>query len=83
MIIPIRCFTCGKVVAHLYEDYRNILQDSLKNDDTLSISTSDTAYNTKKTLEGKALDDLGLDKYCCRRMFLCQNDICKTISHIL
>jgi len=21
MIIPIRCFSCGKPVAHLYEDY--------------------------------------------------------------
>lgn len=22
MIIPVRCFTCGKVVGHLYEDYK-------------------------------------------------------------
>ena len=22
MIIPIRCFTCGKLVAHLFEDYK-------------------------------------------------------------
>ena len=21
MIIPIRCFTCGKVIAHMYEEY--------------------------------------------------------------
>ena len=21
MIIPVRCFTCGKVIAHLYETY--------------------------------------------------------------
>jgi len=21
MIIPVRCFTCGKVVGHLWEDY--------------------------------------------------------------
>lgn len=22
MIIPVRCFTCGKVLGHLYEDYK-------------------------------------------------------------
>ncbi|MGC8812285.1 MAG: DNA-directed RNA polymerase subunit N [Candidatus Aenigmatarchaeota archaeon] len=22
MIIPVRCFTCGKVVGHLYEEYK-------------------------------------------------------------
>ncbi|MFX0015537.1 MAG: DNA-directed RNA polymerase subunit N [Promethearchaeota archaeon] len=21
MMIPIRCYTCGKVIAHLYDDY--------------------------------------------------------------
>ncbi|MEM7821326.1 MAG: DNA-directed RNA polymerase subunit N [Candidatus Aenigmatarchaeota archaeon] len=23
MIIPVRCFTCGKVVGHLYSEYKN------------------------------------------------------------
>ena len=22
MIIPVRCFTCGKVIGHLWEDYK-------------------------------------------------------------
>ena len=22
MIIPVRCFTCGKVIGHLYEDFK-------------------------------------------------------------
>lgn len=22
MIIPVRCFTCGKVLGHLYEDFK-------------------------------------------------------------
>ncbi|KAM3134702.1 DNA-directed RNA polymerases I [Paramecium bursaria] len=26
MIIPIRCFTCGKVVAHLWNDYLALLE---------------------------------------------------------
>tara|TARA_Y100000817_G_C16573010_1_gene418438 strand:- start:65 stop:316 length:252 start_codon:yes stop_codon:yes gene_type:complete len=83
MIIPIRCFTCGKVVAHLYEDYRNKLQEELKDEEMLSTYATNDVYNSKKTIEGKLLDELGINRYCCRRMFLCQNDICKTISHLL
>ena len=26
MLIPIRCFTCGKVVASLYEDYKKRIE---------------------------------------------------------
>jgi len=55
MIIPIRCFTCGKPIAHLWEEY------------------------TERTEKGQnpeeVLDDLGLERYCCRRMLLTQVDI--------
>jgi len=27
MIIPVRCFTCGKVVGHLYEDFKKRTED--------------------------------------------------------
>lgn len=83
MIIPIRCFTCGKVVSHLYEDYRDKLQAKLKDEEMLSTSATNDVNNSKKTMEGELLDEIGLHRYCCRRMFLCQNDICKTISHLL
>lgn len=26
MIIPIRCFTCNKVIAHLWNDYVNMVE---------------------------------------------------------
>lgn len=48
MIIPIRCFTCGKVVADCWDKYCQLLQ---------------AGYT-----EGQALDKLGLERYCCRRM---------------
>ncbi|HPR42621.1 MAG TPA: DNA-directed RNA polymerase subunit N [Candidatus Methanofastidiosa archaeon] len=49
MIIPIRCFTCGKPIGHLYKTYsERILSEDPKD----------------------VLDDLGLERYCCRRMFL-------------
>lgn len=50
MYFPIRCFTCGSVLADKYEDY------------------------AKKVKEGKdpakVLDELEVERYCCRRMFL-------------
>ena len=50
MIIPVRCFTCGKVVASAYTSF------------------------LERTRAGEpaeeALDDLGLARYCCRRMIL-------------
>jgi DNA-directed RNA polymerase subunit N (RpoN/RPB10) len=30
MIQPIRCFTCGKVVAHAWKTYQDMLQDDKK-----------------------------------------------------
>jgi len=27
MIIPVRCFTCGKVIGHLYEDFKKRTED--------------------------------------------------------
>lgn len=31
MIIPIRCFTCNKVIAHLWNDYCEIVETKKKN----------------------------------------------------
>jgi DNA-directed RNA polymerase I, II, and III subunit RPABC5 len=48
MIIPVRCFTCGKVIGNKWETYLYFLQADYS--------------------EGDALDELGLKRYCCRRM---------------
>jgi DNA-directed RNA polymerase subunit N (RpoN/RPB10) len=80
MIIPIRCFTCGKVVSHLWEPYLEKVQKiSLEERD---IDNMDQKYRfvnvetlREKTKEGKVLDELGIKKYCCRRMMLCNVDI--------
>ena len=54
MMIPVRCFSCGKPIGHLWEAYQKELKKS-KNPE-------------------KALDKVGLDRYCCRRMFLSHRD---------
>jgi len=55
MIVPVRCFSCGKVVGQFYEQFRKRTQQGEKAE--------------------KALDDLGVKRYCCRRMLLTQIDI--------
>ncbi len=50
MIIPIRCFSCGKPIGHLWEEFnqRKEKGEELK----------------------KVMDDLGLERYCCRSCML-------------
>jgi len=58
MIIPIKCFTCNKVIAHLWESYQILLKN--------------------KTID-QALNELGITRICCRRMFLSHVEICDTL----
>ena len=82
MIIPVRCFTCNKVVGHLWEEYQakiqqNYLENDIKNRRRNRFVSLETLEN--KTFEGKVLDELGLKKYCCRRMLLSHVDLCEKI----
>ena len=57
MMIPIRCFSCGKPIAHLWEEFKE--------------RTSKEGGETKK----KVMDELGLERYCCRALFLGHVDL--------
>jgi len=50
VLVPVRCFTCGKLIADKYSDYQTRIK---------------TGEDPKKVL-----DDLGMERYCCRRMLL-------------
>ena len=76
MIIPIKCFTCGKVLADKYQYYtRKVrelkVQSGQEEDEVIYLSKT----NVKKTAEGKVMDELRLFKYCCRRHMLSHVDI--------
>lgn len=60
MIIPLRCFSCGKPIGHLWEKYQEMLEKGEKS--------------------GKILDSLGVERYCCRSLFLGQTDLIKLIG---
>ena len=82
MIIPVRCFTCNKVIAHLWEEYLNRIQLEYIEEDIHNKKKNrfvDIEQIESKTVEGKILDQLGLNKYCCRRMMLAHVDLCDKI----
>ena len=76
MIIPIKCFTCGKVLANKYNYYLIKVREIKVKEDLDSESVIYlTDKNTKKTPEGHVMDTLGLNKICCRRHMLSHVDI--------
>lgn len=60
MIIPVRCFSCGKPIGHLWEEFKKRVE---------------SGENKKKVL-----DELGLERMCCRSVFLGQSDNIELIS---
>jgi DNA-directed RNA polymerase subunit N (RpoN/RPB10) len=73
MIIPVKCFTCGKVIAHKYQIYLDKIAE-LKKEKSAEINYLDTS-DMVKTPEGKVLDELGFTDICCRRHILTHVDI--------
>jgi DNA-directed RNA polymerase subunit N (RpoN/RPB10) len=76
MIIPVKCFTCGKVLA---DKYRYYLREVRKRKTADNKETDRVVYltetNSDKTPEGYVLDELHIDKICCRRHILTHVDI--------
>ena len=75
MIIPVRCFTCGKVMADKSEYY-------MKEVEKLKIENEhkDPKFkNFDKIHTGEILDKLGLNRYCCRRNLISNVDMMNII----
>ena len=76
MIIPIKCFTCGMVLA---DKYRYYVTEVRRKKLSQSMDLEKVMYLTKdiheKTIEGEVMDELGLTKMCCRRHMLSHVDI--------
>jgi DNA-directed RNA polymerase subunit N (RpoN/RPB10) len=68
MIVPIRCFTCSKIIADKYDYYMEEMAKLEKTDD------KDYKYFSKIHTK-RILDDLGLTRYCCRRMLISTSDL--------
>ncbi len=51
MMMPVRCFSCGAVIADKWDEY-------------------DRRVSKEHESAEKVLDELGVKRYCCRRMFI-------------
>ena len=61
MIIPVRCWSCGKPIGHLWEEFAQ--------------KTDNKTRNVKETL-----DSFGLNRYCCRAMFIGHVDLQELVA---
>ena len=55
MLIPVRCFSCNKIVGGTYEEFVERRE-----------SGEDPA---------KVMDDLGINRYCCRKIYVSHLDL--------
>ena len=60
MIIPVRCFSCGKPISQFWETYKEKMS---KGEDSKAV-----------------LDSLGIEKFCCRSIFLSNVDMIKEVG---
>jgi DNA-directed RNA polymerases I, II, and III subunit RPABC5 len=73
MLIPVRCYTCGKLLSNKEKTYKDIvnrkkiaLKKDVNDESILNINDKDI----KKTPEGEAMDEIGLTRYCCRKIMM-------------
>ena len=87
MIIPIRCFTCGKVLADKWNYFNKKSKELEKSseDTVLTIEDLKIDEDTKtdnyfaSNKKGEILNELGLTKLCCRRHMLGHVDLIEVI----
>lgn len=77
MIIPIRCFTCGKVIADKWRAYERQCAelDAAKREERREGADMGTGTSIQALPRDKILNDLGLTRMCCRRHFLTHVDL--------
>ena len=76
MIVPIRCFTCGKIIEDKYDYY---MEEKKKLEKTGVEEENDDFKYFSKIHTKEILNNLGLTRYCCRRMLLATSDLMDVI----
>ncbi len=60
MLLPVRCFSCGKVIGHLWNRYQAVVKEGGDG--------------------GAILTEMGVKRYCCRRMFASHIDLIDEVA---
>tara|TARA_Y100000389_G_scaffold27434_1_gene23541 strand:- start:820 stop:1083 length:264 start_codon:yes stop_codon:yes gene_type:complete len=87
MIIPVRCFTCNKVIADKWEEYKKLVEENNKDDPNKKFTLEDITINDKENPmkyfdnnnQKQALEKLGITKMCCVRHFISHVDLIEYI----
>ena len=71
MIIPVRCFTCGKVISGKWKRFQELsaAADNEPNKEEPTIQQFDRGH------KAAILKEIGVDKICCRRHILTHVDL--------
>ena len=84
MIIPVRCFTCGKVIADKWNKFKELIEKDQNNKNTNKKFTIEDITITEDedpmryfddNLQKKALEQLGIKRMCCVRHFISHVDL--------
>ena len=71
MLIPVKCFTCGKVIGDKYLAYQ---EQVIKIKVEIKINPEKIEYlddtQMDKSIEGQILDKFKITRICCRRHML-------------
>lgn len=73
MIIPVRCFTCGKCISTKYEKYVKLVKEREEKEQYRN--NQDPRINNDDIFK-----KLKLKRYCCRRMLLTHVDLLEIIK---
>jgi DNA-directed RNA polymerase subunit N (RpoN/RPB10) len=73
MLIPIRCFECGKLLANKWEYYQRRLKE--EKGETFGKPKYFDGKNSLETPEKKIYEELHLTRYCCRKTLLTTVDL--------
>jgi len=65
MLPPVVCFSCGKTISPIYEQFIKKVEETKGKIDTK-----------------KLLDDLGLNRICCRTVVLSTVDISQDLPYV-
>jgi DNA-directed RNA polymerase I, II, and III subunit RPABC5 len=73
MIIPVRCMNCGKLLADKWEYYQHRLREEQGAEFGKRTVFNGTAI--PETSENKVMKELGLTRYCCKKVLLSHVDL--------
>jgi len=80
MIIPIRCMSCGNMIADKWRYYQSELKRLKgKSDNTEVERYYFDGKDVVETTEKKIMDTLKLRRSCCKKHFLTQIDLIEKI----